>query len=154
MSEETIGQQKKHLHDAMEGSTRSPNGFHPAGWGFFLQVSEWQNKSCPPSNESSASANGINKSTMKSVFGSVPKARRQKSGRSTWRRSIRQLYWRSWCLLRNAIFLAHKPHRERGSIMRKLFIFVAVVFALVSIGAGTVVTTALTSDGALAQAIR
>jgi hypothetical protein len=50
--------------------------------------------------------------------------------------------------------LAHKPHRERGSIMRKLFIFVAVVFALVSIGAGTVVTTALTSDGALAQAIR
>jgi hypothetical protein len=38
--------------------------------------------------------------------------------------------------------------------MRKLFIFVAVVFALVSIGAGTVVTTALTSDGALAQAIR
>jgi hypothetical protein len=50
--------------------------------------------------------------------------------------------------------LAHKPYRERGSIMRKLFIFVAVVFALVSIGAGTVVTTALTSDGALAQAIR
>jgi hypothetical protein len=113
MSEETIGQQKKmsvagtsghgrslekHLHDAMEGSTRSPIGFHPAGWGFFLQVSEWQNKSCPPSNESSASANGINKSTMKSVFGSAPKARRQKSGRSTWRRSIRQFYWRSLVL--------------------------------------------------------
>jgi hypothetical protein len=36
--------------------------------------------------------------------------------------------------------------------MRKLFILVAVAFALVSIGAATVVTTALTSDAAMAQA--
>jgi hypothetical protein len=38
--------------------------------------------------------------------------------------------------------------------MRKLFILVAVVFALVSIGTATVVTTALTSDAAMAQAVR
>jgi hypothetical protein len=38
--------------------------------------------------------------------------------------------------------------------MRKLFILVAVVFALVSIGAGTVVTAALTSDAAMARAVR
>lgn len=38
--------------------------------------------------------------------------------------------------------------------MRKLFILVTVVFALVSTGAATVVTTALTSDAAMARAIR
>jgi hypothetical protein len=38
--------------------------------------------------------------------------------------------------------------------MRKLFILVTVVFALVSAGAATVVTTALTSDAAIAQAVR
>jgi hypothetical protein len=38
--------------------------------------------------------------------------------------------------------------------MRKLFILVVVVFALVSIGTATVVTTALTSDAAMAQAVR
>jgi hypothetical protein len=39
-------------------------------------------------------------------------------------------------------------------IMRKLFILVAVTFALVSTGAATVVTTALTSDAAMALALR
>jgi hypothetical protein len=48
----------------------------------------------------------------------------------------------------------HKEDRERGSIMRKLFILLAFAFALVSIGAATVVTTALTSDAAMAQATR
>jgi hypothetical protein len=38
--------------------------------------------------------------------------------------------------------------------MRKLFILFAVVFALVSAGTATVVTTALTSDAAMAQAVR
>jgi|HubBroStandDraft_4_1064222.scaffolds.fasta_scaffold255782_1 hypothetical protein len=38
--------------------------------------------------------------------------------------------------------------------MRKLFILVAVTFALVSTGAATVVTTALTSDAAMALALR
>jgi hypothetical protein len=38
--------------------------------------------------------------------------------------------------------------------MRKLFVLVAFAFALVSIGAATVVTTALTSDAAMAQATR
>jgi hypothetical protein len=38
--------------------------------------------------------------------------------------------------------------------MRKLFILVAIVFALVSAGAATVVGTALTSDTAMALAIR
>jgi len=38
--------------------------------------------------------------------------------------------------------------------MRTLFILVTVVFALVSIGTATVVTTALTSNAAMAQAIR
>jgi hypothetical protein len=38
--------------------------------------------------------------------------------------------------------------------MRKLFILVAIVFALVSDGAATVVTTALTSDAAMALAAR
>jgi formyltetrahydrofolate synthetase len=38
--------------------------------------------------------------------------------------------------------------------MRKLFILVTVAFALVSIGAATVVTSALTSDVAMAQAVR
>jgi hypothetical protein len=41
-----------------------------------------------------------------------------------------------------------------GSIMRNLFILVAVVFALVSVGAATVVTTALTSDAAIALGVR
>ena len=38
--------------------------------------------------------------------------------------------------------------------MRKLFILVAVVFALVSVGTATVVATALTSDAAMALAVR
>jgi hypothetical protein len=38
--------------------------------------------------------------------------------------------------------------------MRKLSILVAFAFALVSIGDATVVTTALTSDAAMAQAVR
>jgi hypothetical protein len=38
--------------------------------------------------------------------------------------------------------------------MRKLFILVAIVFALVSAGAATVVTSALTSDAAMALAVR
>jgi hypothetical protein len=38
--------------------------------------------------------------------------------------------------------------------MRNLFILVAVVFALVSVGAATVVTTALTSDAAIALGVR
>ena len=38
--------------------------------------------------------------------------------------------------------------------MRKLFILVAVVLALVSVGVATVVTTALTSDAAMALATR
>jgi hypothetical protein len=38
--------------------------------------------------------------------------------------------------------------------MRKLFILVAIVFALVSIGAATVVTTAVTSDAAMALGVR
>ena len=38
--------------------------------------------------------------------------------------------------------------------MRKLFILVAVVFVLVSAGAATVVITALTSDAAMALAVR
>jgi hypothetical protein len=38
--------------------------------------------------------------------------------------------------------------------MRKLFILVAVVFALVSTGTATVVTTALTSDAAMALVVR
>ena len=38
--------------------------------------------------------------------------------------------------------------------MRKLFIIVSVAFALVSVGAATVVTSALTSDAAMARAIR
>jgi hypothetical protein len=38
--------------------------------------------------------------------------------------------------------------------MRKLFILFAIAFALVSTGAATVVTTALTSDAAMALAVR
>jgi hypothetical protein len=38
--------------------------------------------------------------------------------------------------------------------MRKLFILVAIVFALVSAGAAAVVATALTSDAAMALAVR
>jgi hypothetical protein len=38
--------------------------------------------------------------------------------------------------------------------MRKLFILVAFAFALVSIGAASVVTTALTSVAAMAQGVR
>jgi hypothetical protein len=38
--------------------------------------------------------------------------------------------------------------------MRKLFILFAIVFALVSTGTATVVTTALTSDTAMALAVR
>jgi hypothetical protein len=57
---------------------------------------------------------------------------------------------------------AHHPGRGfslrrgqgTGVHTRKLFILAAVAFALVSIGAATVVTTALTSDAAMAQAVR
>ena len=38
--------------------------------------------------------------------------------------------------------------------MRELFILVAVVFALVSAGTATAVATALTSDSAMALAVR
>jgi hypothetical protein len=38
--------------------------------------------------------------------------------------------------------------------MRKVFMIVAIVFALVSTGAATVVTTAPTSDAAMALALR
>jgi hypothetical protein len=38
--------------------------------------------------------------------------------------------------------------------MRKLFILFAIVFALVSTGTATVVVTALTSDAAMALAVR
>jgi hypothetical protein len=48
----------------------------------------------------------------------------------------------------------HTVCKERGSIMRKLFILFAVVFALVSTGTATVVVTALTSDAAMAVAVR
>jgi hypothetical protein len=37
--------------------------------------------------------------------------------------------------------------------MRKLFILVTVVFAPVSIGAGTVIATTLPSDAAMARAV-
>jgi hypothetical protein len=46
------------------------------------------------------------------------------------------------------------PFHAAGGALRKLFILAAIVFALVSTGAATVVTIALTSDAAMALALR
>jgi hypothetical protein len=43
---------------------------------------------------------------------------------------------------------------ECVTIMRKLFILFALVFALVTTATAVVVTTAVTSDAAIAQAVR
>jgi hypothetical protein len=48
----------------------------------------------------------------------------------------------------------HKTNKERGVHMRKIFILFALVFALVTTATATVVTTALTSDTAMALATR
>jgi hypothetical protein len=47
-----------------------------------------------------------------------------------------------------------KARTERGTIMRKIFILFALVFALVTTATAAVVTTAVTSDAALALATR
>ena len=51
-------------------------------------------------------------------------------------------------------FPRHKAQGKRGTIMRRIFILFALVFALVTMATATVVTSAMTSDAAFALATR